>query len=217
MVHYILQLLHHLHLCLSHASYPGMHQVLVSCGALDHTDFSRNCFSCVTNAYRFTRLCWHYTPRCIAYSRLLPCRLSVHRPLRRVPGTQSRDQVPLMVQYHLQVKYLQNRKYTGGEVWYGCIEPLEKVGSCHHVAVVAVLVRPHFPVSPPCMYSLKMLPYPFRMIGSWPRTVGRAETFDSWTSENWVKSKWKTRKETFPWKIWSLWSQRYMAMLASGT
>ena len=48
------------------------------------------------------------------------------------------NRVPLMVSDHLDISskdILQKRKYTGFEVWWGCIEPFEMAGSCPHVAV----------------------------------------------------------------------------------
>ena len=47
------------------------------------------------------------------------------------------------------------------------------------------------------------------------KTVGRAETFESWPSEKGVNSKWKTKKKTCPWLIGSRLSQRYIARFAS--
>ena len=66
----------------------------------------------------------------------------------RVPGTRSRGPSSLNSPRpfrHLKLIRLQKRKYAGCEVWWGCNKPFEMVGSCPHIAVVMVLVCPHFP------------------------------------------------------------------------
>ena len=111
--------------------------------------------------------------------------------------------------------------------------PFEMIGPWPHVAMVVVLVCPHFPslrytlcLSPSwgshipvftttcCIYycctdSCSML---FQL-----KTVGRAETFESWPSEKGVNSKWKTKKKACSWLVWSRLSQRYMSPFASCT
>ena len=47
------------------------------------------------------------------------------------------------------------------------------------------------------------------------KKLGRAQVFESWQSEQGVKSKWKTNKKTCPRSIGSRWSLRYVARFAS--
>ena len=54
-----------------------------------------------------------------------------------------------------------------GEVWWGCIEPFEMVGSCTHVAVVVALVCPHFPSLRYVLCIISMMSsHPFEINGS---------------------------------------------------
>ena len=89
------------------------------------------------------------------------------------------------------------------------------IGSWPHVALVVVLVCPHFPslryiicLSPSSCPHIPVLrqrvvctAVQSRAQFSQFKTVDRAETFESWPPEKGVNSKWKTKKKTCPWLI----------------
>ena len=125
-------------------------------------------FSYVGNAHGSTRhCCRNCTLGCIAYSRLL-YRFSLIRPLSRVLGVQSRR--PSSRNRPRPFRHFQLRYFTGKEIcrvwgWWGRVEPFETVYSCPDVAVVVVLVCPHFSPILLRWISLMMSSYPFEMIG----------------------------------------------------
>ena len=115
---------------------------------------------CVGNAYGSTRRCRRCTLGCITFSRLLS-RFPLLRSSSRVPGTQSRR--PSSVNCPRSFRHIQLRD----------VGERETVGSCPHVAVFVVLVRPHFLSLRYilCWISLITSSYPFELVGSWPHVA----------------------------------------------
>ena len=175
-------------------------------------------FLCRGSAYGSTLHCRHCTLGCIAYSRLL-YRFSPLRPSFRVPGTQSRRPNSLNGPgpfWHLHLRYCTDKKIYGvwamvgmhWTVWSGCFMP----SCCKYCGLDC-----SFPVSPiyTLLISLMMSSYssfydivlyvlPSTAVQiraqyfSQLKTVGRAETLESWPSEKGVTSTWKTKKKHAP-------------------